>query len=149
MTAPPLRTLFRMRHEPLNLVVSRAWITDDIRLEGLAPAIVRLQKDRPLDVILRYEIEEASREQESYLVHLETSLDGQFARPQEKKWGDKWGWPHALQGVVAQRWRPTEGTHVLTFKAEVTYGRKAWGSREPIGPPLRRSIEGKVEVHVA
>lgn len=144
-----LNPIFRLRHEPLTLVVARADLQDALTLAPCAPQTLRMQRDRPLDVAVPFRIVETSRERDSYVVRLKTTLDGHQFPDKQKRWGDTWGWPHSLEGLVTQRLRPLPGHHVLHFHVEACHSRKPWRSREALGPMQTETIKGRVEVEVA
>ncbi len=145
----PLRPLFHARPEPLLLVVCQASIDDGVLLDACAPAAVRVQADRPIDVAVAYAVEDTSWETESYSLSIQSTLDGCALQPRGQRWDDAWGWPHALHGHIVQRWRPSPGRHALKFRIEATYAKRPRGHREVREPPQSRVLAGSLEVEVA
>lgn len=139
------RRLFRRRPDPVRVIVAKAIIQGGIAMECHSPLQVKLAPEQALEIVFPYSLREASQDRESYTLRLSSHI-GPLAVPHdEKRWGDRWGWPEALDGYLLQRYHLERGRHNLEFTAEATYRVTPWRGNDP-GLPQTKSIEGTIEV---
>lgn len=142
------RRLFRQRPHPVRIIVARARIDGGVALDLCAPAKVRVDFGQPVEIVFPYSLIEASPERESYMLRLSSHIGGNAMPHQQQNWGDRWGWPEALDGFLQQRYNLDRGRHILEFTVEAAYRVRPWGHPEAT-LPQSKFLEGCLEVLIS
>ncbi|MFA5943084.1 MAG: hypothetical protein WC876_01315 [Candidatus Thermoplasmatota archaeon] len=139
------RRMFRRRPDPVRVIVAKARIDGGVAIEPNAPKQVKVAPGQALELAFPYSLREASPDREAYSLRLSSHIGVMAVPPDEKRWGDRWGWPEALDGFLLQRYHLERGRHELAYTTEASYRVTPWRGNGP-GIPQTKRLDGTIEV---
>lgn len=137
-----------MKPETLSIVVARAIIAGEPKIDIVAPAEVRAKVHQPIQVKFSYRLEETSTEREEWTFTLKSQVGPKSPPGVTARWKDRRVLADDLWGTLMQEFAfDAPGRYEGGFEVEAHYAQSDWTTKKP-GAKAERRGQGRFSLIV-